>query len=228
MQSSASKPKAGLRWAVRIAAGGMAILVLYMVGTFVQVWRASKRDGARPVQAIVVFGAAQYNGKPSPVLRARLEHATKLFKRGLARQVVVTGGRQPNDRFTEATVSANYLASKGIPQSSILREVSGRNSWESLASAAPFPEGARGHGGRAGIGRVSRHPHRRHGWRARPESSHLTRSRLADLRCREVPLHRQGDLGRGGGAGDRLPADQQREARSAKSANVTRCRSGVV
>lgn len=126
------------RWAFRLGLVAIAALLVYLAVTFVQVWQASRRDEARKAQAIVVFGAAQYNGTPSPVLRARLDHAANLFRRGVARRVVVTGGRRSEDRFTEATVSAAYLGRKGVPESSILREVSGRTSWESLASAAGF------------------------------------------------------------------------------------------
>jgi vancomycin permeability regulator SanA len=127
-----------LRWAVRVAVVLVVACLVYVVVTFVQVWQASRRDQARQTQAIVVFGAAQYTGTPSPVLRARLDHAAELYDRGLAERVVVTGGRQPHDRFTEATVAAGYLRRKGVPDSSILREVSGRTSWDSLASAAQF------------------------------------------------------------------------------------------
>ena len=127
-----------LRWAVRLLGLGLLGTLLYLAVTFVQVWQASRRDEATQAQAIVVFGAAQYNGQPSPVLRARLDHAVDLYERGLADRVVVTGGRREDDRFSEATASANYLRRKGVPESSILREVTGRNSWQSLASAAGF------------------------------------------------------------------------------------------
>lgn len=127
-----------MRRLVKVGAIVLALLPLYLGVTFAQVWRASSRDQARPVQAIVVFGAAQYNGRPSPVLRSRLDHALDLYKRGLADHVVVTGGRRAGDRFTEATVSAVYLAKRGVPDAAILREVSGRNSWQSLAAAARF------------------------------------------------------------------------------------------
>lgn len=127
-----------LRRAVKLGAALVALVMVYLVVTFVQVWRASGRDQARPAQAIVVFGAAQYDGRPSPVLRARLDHALDLYKRGLADKVVVTGGRRAGDRFTEATVSASYLSKRGVPQAAILREVSGRTSWQSLAAAAKF------------------------------------------------------------------------------------------
>jgi vancomycin permeability regulator SanA len=125
-----------LRRAFRLTALVVAGLLLYLAVTFVQVWRASRRDEARRAEAVVVFGAAQYNGRPSPVLRARLDHAVELFERGFADRVVVTGGRRPGDRFTEATASARYLSLKGISDRSILRVVSGTNSWQSLASAA--------------------------------------------------------------------------------------------
>ena len=127
-----------LRWPLRIGAGILALAVGYLGVTFVQVFQASRREGAKRAQAIVVFGAAQYNGTPSPVLRARLDHAAKLYERGYADRLVVTGGRVPEDRFSEAAASARYLRSKGVPDSSILREVQGRTSWESLASAARF------------------------------------------------------------------------------------------
>lgn len=116
----------------------MALVTLYLAVTFVQVWRASGRDEAQPADAIVVFGAAQYNGRPSPVLAARLDHAADLYQRGIAERVVVTGGRAPGDSTTEASASAAYLTERGVPDSAILREVKGRSSWQSLASTANF------------------------------------------------------------------------------------------
>jgi uncharacterized SAM-binding protein YcdF (DUF218 family) len=124
--------------AVKVTAVLVAALVAYLCVTFVQVWLASRHDGAHKAQAIVVFGAAQYNGRPSAVLKARLDHAADLYRRHLAPVVVVTGGRLPGDRFTEATASADYLHTKGVPDNDILREVSGHSSWQSLAAAAAF------------------------------------------------------------------------------------------
>jgi uncharacterized SAM-binding protein YcdF (DUF218 family) len=126
------------KWVLRIGAALVALVVLYLGLTFVQVWLASRRDEARPVQAIVVLGAAQYNGVPSPVLKARLDHAAALYHEGLSDTVVVTGGKEPGDRFTEASASADYLARVGVPQDHVLRENGGRNSWQSLAAAALF------------------------------------------------------------------------------------------
>jgi uncharacterized SAM-binding protein YcdF (DUF218 family) len=127
-----------VRLALRVLGVVAAFAVLYVVVTFVQVWRASGRDAARPADAIVVLGAAQYNGVPSPVLAGRLDHAAELYEAGIAPLVVVTGGNQPGDRFTEAGAGAEYLESLGVPGSAIERETTGESSWESLASAARF------------------------------------------------------------------------------------------
>ena len=113
-------------------------LVAYLGVTFVQVWWASRQNQARRVDAIVVLGSAQYNGVPSPDLKARLDHALSLWRSHLAPVIVVTGGREPGDRYTEASAGAKYLESKGVPQSAILRETSGRDSWQSLSGAADF------------------------------------------------------------------------------------------
>ena len=127
-----------MRLVLKLVAGFMVAVVLYLGVTFVQVWMAARRDEARPAQAIVVLGTAQYNGQPSPVLKARLDHAIDLWRRKLAPVIVVTGGRQPGDKFTEATASANYLLARGVPDGDVLREVSGTSSWQSLAAAANF------------------------------------------------------------------------------------------
>ena len=129
-----------LRIALRIGLGLFALVFVYLAVTFVQVWMASRRDEARPSDAIIVLGAAEYDGRPSPVLAARLDHAIQLYRDGIAPVIVVTGGRQPGDRFTEAGASADYLHKHAIPETAILRETTGRTSWESLESAARFLE----------------------------------------------------------------------------------------
>lgn len=122
-------------WAALVLLG---VLALYVGGTFVQVWQASRHDGARRAGAIVVLGAAQYNGRPSPALRNRLDHALDLYHRDLAPIIVVTGGRQAGDRFTEATTGYNYLRQRGVPDAAIRKEVQGRTTYESLAAASRF------------------------------------------------------------------------------------------
>ncbi len=136
------------RLVLRLAALVIGAVVLYVTVTFVQVWQASTRAAARTSDAIIVLGAAQYDGVPSPVLANRLDHAAELYFAEIAPLIVVTGGRQPGDRFTEAEASARYLSSElGVPGQSIQREVQGESSWESLAAAARFL-------GDAGITRV--------------------------------------------------------------------------
>ena len=122
----------------RTIATGLVIVTGYFAVTFVQVWWAGRHDEARKAEAIVVLGAAQYNGRPSRVLAARLDHAADLYHQGLAPVIVVTGGRAEGDRFTESGASASYLHGKGVPDEAILREVQGRNSWQSLAASARF------------------------------------------------------------------------------------------
>jgi uncharacterized SAM-binding protein YcdF (DUF218 family) len=127
-----------LKIAFRVAAVLGFVTFVYLVVTFVQVWMASRRDEARPSDAIVVLGAAQYDGRPSKVLAARLDHALELYEDGAAPVIVVTGGRAEGDRFTEATAGATYLHERGVPDDAILRETNGRSSWESLSASARF------------------------------------------------------------------------------------------
>jgi uncharacterized SAM-binding protein YcdF (DUF218 family) len=91
-----------------------------------------RRDMARPAAAIVVLGAAQYVGHPSPVLRARLDHAIDLFRRGFAPRIIFTGGFGNRDTTSEAAVSQRYAIEHGVPSSAILIENSGRSTAESL------------------------------------------------------------------------------------------------
>jgi uncharacterized SAM-binding protein YcdF (DUF218 family) len=123
-----------LRWSGVL----LLLAVLYVAITFVQVWWASRQDAAAPAQAIVVLGAAQYNGRPSPVLRARLDHVVSLYEQDIAPFVVVTGGAREGDRFTEASASADYLSEQGVPGGAIERETTGSTSYTSLAATARF------------------------------------------------------------------------------------------
>ena len=125
-----------MRRVLIVFASGFGLLVAYYGFCLYQVWHSARSDEARAADAIVVLGAAQYDGRPSPVLAARLDHALALWRDGYAPQVVVTGGKRPGDRFTEATASADYLIARGVPDSAILREVQGHTTWESLEATA--------------------------------------------------------------------------------------------
>ncbi len=113
----------------------MVISMMYGCVNLAQVWWVGRSDQARSVDAIVVLGVAQYDGRPSPQLQARLDHALTLLLEGASPLVITTGGNQPGDRFTEAETSANYLI-KGLGIDSqaveILQENSGSTTRESL------------------------------------------------------------------------------------------------
>jgi uncharacterized SAM-binding protein YcdF (DUF218 family) len=117
-----------------------AITWIYFLITLMQVYQTGRSDQTRTVDAIVVMGAAQYDGTPSAQLAARLDHVVTLWDRGVAEVVVVTGGNKPGDRFTEAGSSAEYLIERGVPESAILREDAGTTSFESLRAVAELLE----------------------------------------------------------------------------------------
>jgi uncharacterized SAM-binding protein YcdF (DUF218 family) len=125
-------------WVGRLVSALFLLLVAYFVATFVQVYRASNHDGARKADAIVVLGAAQWNGQPSPVLQERLDHALELYEEGLAPLIVLTGGKQDADTFTEATTGYNYLRQHGVPDEALLKEVDGTSTWDSLRATRRF------------------------------------------------------------------------------------------
>jgi uncharacterized SAM-binding protein YcdF (DUF218 family) len=103
------------------------------------VWRAAHRDQAAEVQdadVIVVLGAAQYDGTPSPVFQGRLDHALLLYDQGRAKHVMVLGSKQPGDRTTEAAAGADYLVARGVPAEDVVAVPVGHTSWESLTAAA--------------------------------------------------------------------------------------------
>jgi uncharacterized SAM-binding protein YcdF (DUF218 family) len=112
-------------------------VVVYLAVTAFQVWRTGQQYAPQAAGAIVVMGAAQYNGVPSPDLRARLEQAALLWHQHYSSTIMVTGSKEPGDRFTEAQASAVYLRSVGVPAADIL-EAGGRDSWQNLSEAAPI------------------------------------------------------------------------------------------
>ena len=138
------KRAAKARRAVKILRRILTILVVTLFTLWaisaaaVLIW--SSRDEARPAQAIVVLGAAQYAGKPSPVLRARLDHALALWNRHLASLLILTGGTGPGDTTSEAAVGRNYARKHGVPDSAILVENEGRTTSESMRAVAGMLE----------------------------------------------------------------------------------------
>jgi uncharacterized SAM-binding protein YcdF (DUF218 family) len=117
----------------------LAVLVFWLISvSAVLMW--SSRDEARPAQAIVVLGAAQYAGKPSPVLRARLDHALDLWNRRLASLLILTGGTGTGDTTSEAAVGRNYVRRRGVPDTAIIEENAGRTTSESMRAVAGMLE----------------------------------------------------------------------------------------
>ena len=109
----------------------LAGVIVYTI-SLVMVLVVSQQDERRPVDAIVVLGAAQYNGRPSPVLRARLNHALSLYREELAPLVVVTGGVGRGDTTSEAVVGQRYLVSHGIPEGAVVAQGEGRTTMASM------------------------------------------------------------------------------------------------
>jgi uncharacterized SAM-binding protein YcdF (DUF218 family) len=124
------------RWWVRLLillAGAVALLVIV---TMARVVETAGRQQLHPADAIVVFGAAEYSGHPSPVLRARLDHALDLFHLGLAPVVITTGGAAADPFFSEGGVGRDYLMHRGIPERSLIAETQGRDTWQSATRVA--------------------------------------------------------------------------------------------
>lgn len=126
---------------VILASVVVALILWGISASAVLMWSA--RDEARPAQAIVVLGAAQYAGRPSPVLRARLDHALDLWNRHLSSLLILTGGTGTGDTTSEAAVGRNYARRHGVPDSAILVENEGRTTSESMRAVAGMLE-ARG------------------------------------------------------------------------------------
>jgi uncharacterized SAM-binding protein YcdF (DUF218 family) len=124
------------RWWVRLLILVVGLLVLLLVATSVQVIETASRQEVHPADAIVVFGAAEYAGRPSPVLRARLDHAFDLFQRGVAPVVITTGGAAEDPHYSEGGVGRDYLMRRGIPERSLIAETQGRDTSESAARVA--------------------------------------------------------------------------------------------
>lgn len=123
----------------RVGFGGLALaalLVLYVAVTFVQVLNANGTDDPVRSDAIVVLGAAQYNGVPSPVFAGRLDRAQELWQDGIAPLVVTTGSKQDGDVYTEGFAGFEYLRQAGVPETALLVVTDGASTWEQLSATS--------------------------------------------------------------------------------------------
>lgn len=124
------------RWIPRLLAGGMVIALMVVGGTAFRIWQVARIDDRAPADVIVVLGAAQYNGTPSPIFRARLAHAKNLYDEGVARYVVTTGGSRTGDVYTEAEAGARWLTERGVPESATIPVGEGADTLGSLEAVA--------------------------------------------------------------------------------------------
>ena len=109
-----------------------ALVVLAVFSSiFAGILNDSTKQELHPADAIIVFGAAQYDGRPSPVFKARLDHANELFRQGLAPVVITTGGSAADPKFSEGGVGHDYLMRKGVPESALIAETQANDTAES-------------------------------------------------------------------------------------------------
>ena len=134
-----------LRHPIRTLLSVFALLVLaglvVLGACAITVWRAAHVDAASREQhadLIIVLGAAQYNGTPSPVFQGRLDHAILLYRQGRAAHVMVVGSKEPGDTTTEGQAGRDYLVSNGIPSGAAIAEPVGRDTYESLVGAVGY------------------------------------------------------------------------------------------
>ena len=134
------RPKSERRnWTLRLALVAFLTLAVGALGwcrwVYVQIQSYAGQDQAAPSDAIGVFGAAEYDGRPSPVYRARLDHALALYKHGIAPLIITLGG-DGGDQYTEGAVGGKYLMGMGVPESAIIAETQSRNTEESARRIA--------------------------------------------------------------------------------------------
>lgn len=122
-------------WPVRVVVGALVVAAFLVCGTAFRVWYVARADDRRPVDAVVVLGAAQYDGEPSSVLAARLRHAQALYDDGLAPRIVTVGGGRAGDAYTEAEAGRRYLIGRGVPAAAVVVVGEGSDTLGSLRAA---------------------------------------------------------------------------------------------
>lgn len=120
----------------RIVLGVLLVAVLVVGGTAFRVWQVARTDDRGAADIVVVLGAAQYDGRPSDVLQARLDHVVRLYEQGVAPTVVTVGGRQAGDAYTEAEASRRYLVGAGVPADAIVAVDTGSDTLTSVQAVA--------------------------------------------------------------------------------------------
>ncbi len=126
----------GPNWIARVLVGSVLVVAMVVGATAFRVWQVARLDDRRPVDVVVVLGAAQYDGSPSPIFAARLRHAQQLYKDGLTSRIATVGGRKAGDGYTEASAGRRYLANRGVPTSVLVAIGEGSDTLESLRAVA--------------------------------------------------------------------------------------------
>jgi uncharacterized SAM-binding protein YcdF (DUF218 family) len=124
------------RWIRRGLVGFVLIFVMVVGGTGFRVWQEARQDDRTRADAVVVLGAAQYAGRPSPILEARLKHARNLFDEGVAKYIVTGGGRKAGDRYTEADAGVRWLTSNGVPRDRVIAVGEGNDTLGTIQAVA--------------------------------------------------------------------------------------------
>jgi uncharacterized SAM-binding protein YcdF (DUF218 family) len=136
MTDRSAKRPSRPRWWLRLLIAVLVAIATVLAFTGARIVRTASLQELHPADAIVVFGAAEYSGRPSPVLRARLDHALDLFHRGVAPVVITTGGAAADPHFSEGGVGRDYLMHHGVPERSLIAETQGRDTAESAVRVA--------------------------------------------------------------------------------------------
>ncbi|MFZ0292617.1 MAG: YdcF family protein [Candidatus Sulfotelmatobacter sp.] len=136
MKEDLATRRAAGRWLVRLEALAMLALAMFLAVTAIRVVHEGSLQEVHRADAIVVFGAAEYSGRPSPVLRARLDHAFELFQKNIAPVVITTGGAALDPSFSEGGVGRDYLMHRGIPERDLIAETQGSDTAQSAMRVA--------------------------------------------------------------------------------------------
>jgi uncharacterized SAM-binding protein YcdF (DUF218 family) len=130
------EPRPVRRFLRRLVLGVLLVGMLVVGGTGFRVWQVARGDDRSKADVVLVLGAAQYDGTPSPIFQARLRHAKDLYDQGVAPYIVTIGGNKPGDTYTEATAAARWLVERGVPEDHVIAVGKGSDTLGSLRAAA--------------------------------------------------------------------------------------------
>ena len=136
--NATKRGRSAFRTLTRLLLGTVVIVMLVLGGTAFRIWQVARIDDRTPVDVAIVLGAAQYDGRPSDVLEARLEHARSLYAGGVVNYVLTVGGGQPGDAYTEAESGEMWLENHGVPKDRVIAVGTGSDTLISLESVAPI------------------------------------------------------------------------------------------